>query len=691
MKKSTIYGKSLSIACLLGALCSPACTDEIEFGDNFIEKAPGGTVSIDTVFGNATYTEQYLTGIYALQYYGLPYNNTYTSWSHNPYRGKLDGFTDLYHLHWSSTTLYNAYYVGTLTSSENPLIAYIDDNVWVAVKHGWLLIENLDNVPGLSDDQKKRFAAEAKCLIAARYFDLFACYGGLPIVDHTFTGTETSYDLPRATIGETVDFMVGLLDEAIPNLPWACDGSGSYTINDVGRWTAAGAMALKAKILTFAASPLYNSEQGYFGGKTEAEQQNLVWYGNYDESRWQRAKTACKEFFDRLASDGYYALERASGTSTNAYRLAYRKGYIYQTSHEPLHTTRVRDYDNWSNGYYCWSNWVNIGRNSYLPTFEYMEMFPWKDGMPFDWKADSTKIFGTVSFITGKLGSGRLFYSYNTQGVATATRDPRLYENMIVTGTTATMDWSSGATSGDEYELWVGGYHEKFQVANQEIDEEGNAHTIINEQMVCNYSTGFGVCKYMLTGTDYQRMPLQWVYLGLNEMYLMYAECLAQTGELEAAIKQVDVVRERVGLSTSLGVAYEDVKTDKDALIEQILRERACELGMSNNRYYDMCRYKRADWITKRLHGLVTYRLTEDPSTGKYSDDLNPYIGEEKNNGAQHPTRFRYEKFELQQPGEGRAQWAFSPDDDQVKKWFLMPLPKSELNKNYGLVQNPGW
>ena len=62
-------------------------------------------------------------------------------------------------------------------------------------------------------------AAEAKCLIANRYFDAFMHYGGLPIIKSSFGGTESSYEIPRATVEETVDFMVNLLDEAIPSLP----------------------------------------------------------------------------------------------------------------------------------------------------------------------------------------------------------------------------------------------------------------------------------------------------------------------------------------------------------------------------------------------------------------------------------------------------------------------------------------
>lgn len=39
-------------------------------------------------------------------------------------------------------------------------------------------------------------------------------------------------------------------------------------------------------------------------------------------------------------------------------------------------------------------------------------------------------------------------------------------------------------------------------------------------------------------------------------MYLMYAECLAQTGNLSEALKQVNVVRNRVGLANIQTLPY---------------------------------------------------------------------------------------------------------------------------------------
>ena len=122
-------------------------------------------------------------------------------------------------------------------------------------------------------------------------------------------------------------------------------------------------------------------------------------------------------------------------------------------------------------------------------------------------------------------------------------------------------------------------------------------------------------------------------------------------------------------------------------MIEEILRERACELGMSNNRYYDMIRYKRTDWMTKELHGLKITRLQN--VMGEYIENYNPYLGTDKDNGVAEPDHFKYEKFVLQ--NRRRVMWDLDPNSNEVKKWFLFPLPITEINKGYGLVQNPGW
>ena len=663
------------VSLMIGSMAFTACTDAVKFGDAFIEKTPGGTVSLDTVFNSAEYTK-----------------NT-----------KMDALTDCYQQHFSNGAAYGKYYGGMLTSADisntdHPLISYTHDYVWETVRRCYLLMDNIDKVPGLTDAEKKNMIAQAKCLIAARYFDLYSIYGGLPIVDHTYTGLEGSYETRRATAEETANFMVKLLDEAIPDLLWAYNGSTIETDadNNTGRWTAAGAKALKAKILMFNASPLYNSDQPYYDGSTEAEKDSIVWHGGFKQDRWERALAACKDFFDSNAANGsWYQLNQVSASkpAPEDYRQAYRMGYIYQGSREIIHCTRVTGQTS-NKASYQWANFCGpFGnsngpfRHSYGPTEEYVEMFPWSDGTPFDWEVDSVK--------NHKIGGpdGQLFYKFvNTIKTKskTASRDPRLYENAIVCSQTLSLNWTTGKPEGDVYELWVGGEHEGKDAADV---VDGNV--VVMEKDIARFSTGYGTIKYYL-GQEYYGKYTQWVYLSYSEMLLMYAECLAQCGHLDEAIAKVDEVRARVGMK-GLKWAYAAYKGDKSTLpdlntkegvLAEILRERACELGMTNNRYYDMIRYKRTDWMTKRLHGLITFRMMQN-SKREWVRSIRPYIGDDKNNREPEPYCFTYQKFEIQ--NRARYLWDHNPNDLEVKKWLLMPMPLSEINKNYGLVQNPGW
>ena len=677
----------------LGSMAFTACTDDVKFGSSFIEKAPGGTVTLDTVFNSAEYTKQFLVGLYTLQYYGLPYKNaTSAPWSQSYWNTKLDALTDCYHQHFSGSNAYTMYYSNALTSNDRAIISYNDDLVWETVRRGWLLIDNIDNVPGISESEKQNMIAQAKCIIAARYFDLYSVYGGLPIVDHTYTGTESDMGVRRATAENTANFMVKLLDEAIPYLLWAYNGNTIETdaTNNTGRWTAAGAMALKAKILLFNASPLYNADQPYYDGSTDAEKDSIVWHGGFKEERWQRALQACEDFMKTNAANGnWYQLNQATSKTSDAYRQAYRMGYIYMGSKEIIHSTRVAGATS-NKATYQWNNFVGPTttetgpgpfRHSYGPTQEYVDMFCWADGTKFDWDGDMK-----AGNINGE--KGKMFFEYKTgRGGAVqrvASRDPRLYENAIVNGQSERLNWTSGISEGNLYELWVGGYHEGYQVA----DASGK----IVEQDTQRFPSGYGTIKYYL-GREYQGKYTQWVYLSYDEMLLMYAECLAQCGQLTEALKYVDQVRARVGMSgLKVGIskskaAVKPNMDNKDDVIEEILRERACELGMSNNRYYDMIRYKRGDWITKRLHGLLTYRLIKIGQT--WSHNIRPYIGDDKDNGVAEPNRFEYSTFELQ--NRSRILWDYDANDLEVRKWFLFPLPLTEINKGYGLVQNPGW
>lgn len=694
-------------AMILAGLAVTGCTDEVQFGNAFLDKAPGGSTNLDSIFANPDYVNQLLTNIYNKQYYGLPYNSNKNQ-AASLYNGKLDALTDLYQLHWSSPKVWQSYYTATFSSKEDPLISFSNDNVWQTVHLVSVIKENIDRTPGLDQKKKDYIVAQAKALQAYAYSVLLPHYGGLPIIENTINDANGGIG-ERATFEETVDAIVRWCDEAKDNLYWSYSGNDADSNSlQTGRWTKAGVMALKAQVLWLAASPLYNGAP-YFGGSTEAEQKNLVGYGSFDQSRWQRALQAFEDFWEENRRNGeYYHLMQAETKNCDGYRLAYRRGYMYDDSPENIHWTKVAGIFG-TQGAYSWLSWNwtenGVNRLRHSPSLEYIEMFPWSDGKPFkhdsDFKKDESKTYQDTDGVTwevytcldGKGGASdndKLFYTYKAVRGGfnkSASRDPRLYENAVVTGTLENLALKStdGKSSGNVLETWVGG-----QQAQQCVKHPTD--NTLTESLTSYCPTGFGAYKYVLNRIEWWRDPnMHWNVLTIPDMILMYAECLAECGRLEDAIAQVDLIRSRVGLkgivtcNTSL-----DLKNNKENLIEEILRERACELGMTNARYIDMIRRKRTDWMTKQLHGMATFRLIKN-AQNQWVRRNAPWFGDDKDGGMLEPSRFEYEFFELFQ-GK-RVLWDYAKDQNNpaVLKWLMMPFPQDEVNKGYGLIQNPGW
>lgn len=638
----------ISIWSLLTLSIATSCVDDIKFGDSFLEKAPGGDVTKDTIFNNAEYTRRFLWNNYSKLYFGLPYYwdggvgvkmNT----------GVFETLSDCWHSHNSWDEVVRQYYSGTHLPGNVDKFDYSGENVWEAVRASYIFLENVDNTPDMEDSEKERLKAEAKCIIAACYFDMFRHYGGLPLAYQSFSGAEGSYELPRATVEETVDFMVNLLDEAAPNLPWVLDEADRS--NWDGRFTRAGAMGLKCKILVFLASPLFNSSTPYCEtGNQEANEKHHTWCGGYKAELWDNCLKACQDFFNMMNQYGYYELVQADGTTPGKYRAAYRQAYCSRGTTEMLISTRhkYQEYkDNWED----WNSlfvkeWQSNG--GYTPTEDYMEMFAWKDGTPFNFEQEQAN---------GSLDTMFMDNDYNL------TRDPRLYETMIVNNVQHNLN-SNGNMSGRHDELWVNGR------------EAGNGP----EAETGQYATGFANNKFYMNKDDMKNRVICWPYLRLAEMYLIYAEALTQTGNIDLAVQQVDKVRNRVGLR-GLKECQPNATSSKDNMIEAILNERACELGFEDTRFFDLIRYRRKDLFEKKLHGLRIYRQKDGQDYNySFSDKKEGEVGYE----ATAPKHFRYEKYEL---GNIARYWWSGFDT----KWYLSPFPPTEVNKGYGLTQNPGW
>ena len=673
---------SLGFLVIVGlGLALDSCTDRLLIGDAFLEKAPGGAVSADTVFTNAEYTRQFLVGIYSRQYYGLPCDGAAKPRSQNYGNGHPDALTEDFQFLFANATVVKSYYTGALNAANNDVYYPFDRELTYENIHNCLLLmSKVDDVPGIDSVEAERMKDEARCLMAFAYFNSFRFYGGIPLVKELFTGLEGTYDCPRASVAETVDYIVELLDTVIKgnHLPWGFTGA-DLTAN-AGRWTLAGAMALKCKLLEFAASPLFNSDKPYYDGKYSMEDPNVVWYGNYDASRWTRARQAYEEFLAKLDQNGIYELRMPTENTAAGYRFAYRAGYLLEDSPEVLHSVRVTH--NASGANYTWESQIKGERIGYSPTVEYVSQFPWADGTPFDW--DKTEQSAKEPFYVNGIeikGLDNMFIKADTipgtQMMANRrlTRDPRLYENVACNGVLQVINWGDGETSGANWEAWVGGTSAEMQPILQ----------------MKQFSTGFRHLKYWGGEAFHNQYP-HWVALGLNELYLGYAEALAQTGDNAKAIEYVDKIRARVGMKGLVECNPDkNLLADKDALLEEIFRENNLELAFSADHFFDLIRYKKTEVFEQTLHRLLIYRLNKNAAgtwerseEAWYKNCFNKGLKESDPNFYE-PSHFEYVIAPI--TVYDRYWWRYGFDC----KWLLSPFNVTEINKGYGLIQNPGW
>ena len=122
-----------------------------------------------------------------------------------------------------------------------------------------------------------------------------------------------------------------------------------------------------------------------------------------------------------------------------------------------------------------------------------------------------------------------------------------------------------------------------------------------------------------------------------------------------------------------------NLTSNKENLINEILRERNCEIGAEcGDRLYDMVRRKRQDLFTKPLHEIRIYRL--DANGNRLTD------GDQQWDPSTPWPKFEYEKPEIT---VGHRRWWDA--GYWTNKWYLDPVSRIEVQKKYGLTQNPGW
>jgi hypothetical protein len=133
------------------------------------------------------------------------------------------------------------------------------------------MLSKIDEVKWTADQSPQRIKGEMHFLRAQFYFELIKRFGGVVLVDKA-AGQDDDIDVPRNTYEECVAFIRKDLEEAIKLLPMEMDNA------NYGRATSGAAMALRARLLLYAASPLHNTAN--------------------DLTKWRAAADAAKTIMD---------------------------------------------------------------------------------------------------------------------------------------------------------------------------------------------------------------------------------------------------------------------------------------------------------------------------------------------------------------------------------------------------------
>jgi len=377
MKKFIIY--SFLLIGLFGAGCQKKILDKVDFAG----------VPVATTWGNVATAQIYLDNLYQ---YCMPvyYSNTSistipTNW-HN-ISDECNGGSNIGVLQGNLTQESETDYFPTANSS------------WQWIRKINILLTDIDKY-GLTPDVTAPIKAQAYFLRAWVYFQLVKDYGGVPYVTKVYDYVTDSLNVPRNSTTECVDSMIADLNHC-SILPAHWSGA------DVGRITSGAALAFKARILLYYASPQFNPSG--------------------DQTRWQLALQANQAAYDTLLAQGYALAPKYSRVFLDASSSASSEAVIFREYNGS--STISQNANNWDNTVRPYSQAYSGGGKNYNPTWNLVQAYPMADGYaPGDpnskytydsirfWHNRDPRFYATIVYNGSVYGlgntAGRIQYTY---------------------------------------------------------------------------------------------------------------------------------------------------------------------------------------------------------------------------------------------------------------------------------------
>ncbi len=613
---------------------------------DYLDLLPDNIATLDDAFINAYAAEEYLYTCYS-------YLPNYQNPNANPTYLASDEC-------WSEVSANSMPGYGVTLSSGGQNVSDVLYNYWAGGNGGNALyqgirdcntfLEKIEEVPDLEAAEMRQWKAEVEVLKAYYHFYLVRMYGAVSIVDENLAinSGPDEVAVKRNSIDECFDYITTKIDEQYEYLPLYIEEPGSY----MGRLTQPIALAIKARALITAASPLFNGNADY--ANFEDGDGNRILYSEYDLEKWNTAAQACKQAIDAAELAGHTLdVSYATGESVAAEvqlqmnlreRIVGRYDPTVIWGARAMSGTPGKNFMARLNEDYQYAIKATIG-----PTIKMAETFYSKNGVPIS-EDNSYDYTGRYEMKEGDFFSA----SYIEPGENTAAlnfdREPRFYafmgfdrgawylqDNGLLSTPTYVHAKSATATNGEYGSFYGGdfsytGYYPKKLVHYK------------------SYSSGQG-------SVSWWNFPFP--VIRLSDLYLYYAEALNEynSSPVPEVYEYVDKVRTAAGLDgvKNSWTTHSNNPTKpntKAGMRSIIIQERAIELAFEGARYWDVKRWKLAN---QEFDGVV------------------------KGWSASATTEEEYYKL---------------VNLDQMEhnlKDYLWPIPEYQLSVNPNLVQNPGW
>lgn len=623
---------NISIVMLLAGLVTSSCKK------SFLDTKPLGEIPADQVWKDAALSTAFVTQIYnGLRWGGFG----------EQMLASLSDEAVFTHTGRSINTINEA-----SLSSSNPGwtdATYEWGNMYSAIRRCNIAIEKLKTATFDDAKLKDRLLGEAHFLRGYFYQQLLRYYGGVPLIARSYALNE-DYSVARNSFAECVDFIVKETDSANTLL------SGKST--EQGRATALAALALKSRVLLYAASDLHDMPTAKAKSTVLAAyaKPELLGYTSGDRTaRWKAAQDAAKAVLD--AGSGYklglsapatpdegrmnyISIAMGGGSSGPGIDKAASTELIfarYFTADKDEGATQQGLY-NGPNGYHNWAGNTPIG----LLVDDYEMM----DGSKFDWNNATQK------------------------AAPYKNRDPRLYATILYDGA----DWKPRSLiSGNvdpanqiqtgQYDLLQKQSDGSYAGANfKGLDTRSSTIEDWNGSR-----TGYYVRKFIDPNPSVvdnnSRQFVPWPFFRYTEAVLNYVEATLALGDETTAKTWLNKIRFRSGMPA--------ITESGAALVDHYRNERRIEMAYEEQRYHDARRWMISPTTLGRK--ITFINIVGKFKAGKDLKDL-----------------YRHD--------ETVYDYTYTPVIDQAHenrswndKMYYRPIVRDELNKNKKLDQNPGY